>query len=252
MKIFIPTNRGPYEQLTYDRIPEEYRAMYGVQLLVNDKELSTQLRDAGYSVCTHGAGPGISPSRQWAIDNSSDDKLLMLDDDLANWAYRVAGTTSYKKDENGQSFRNAFAVVDSLLDRVAHSGIGHRQFANNQPLVAPNGRIMRALAYNLNVVRAQNIRITLPLMQDFEMNLKLLTSGYSSLNYYGVVQDHYRSNAPGGCSNIRTVELLEHCARELQRMFPDFVTLTQKDGWDIGKRWDVSVRWQKAYRSSKA
>lgn len=246
MKIYIPTNREPNQQLTYDRIPPVERYKYDVTLVVNDIDLGLRLSSAGYKVVVNNAPDGIQPARQWILDNSVDPKVLMLDDDLANWSYRVQGTTSYKKDENGNAFRNAFAVVDGMLDRVAHAGIGHRQFANTQNLVAHNCRIMRALAYNVKVLADTKIRTTLPLMEDFELGLKLLTTGYGNLNYYGVVQDQPSSDNGSGCSKMRTAELQEHCARELQKMFPDFVKLVQKEGWAIGPRWDVQVKWAAA------
>lgn len=249
MQVYIPTKGRPIErQFTYHKISEEDRNKYNVQLLVETTEEFQYFKEHNYRVCRTGVA-GIGPARQWALDNSPDHKVLMLDDDLTNWAHRVDGR--YIKGSDAVALRNSFEVVNALLDTHAHAGIGHRQFANNKPLVDYNGRIMRALAYDRTVLACHGIRITLPLMEDFELNLKLLVQGYMSANYYGVVQDQPASNAPGGCRDMRTLELQEHSARELQRMFPNFVKLKLVDGWDLGPRWDVSVQWKKAFGAYK-
>lgn len=245
MQVYIPTKgRGIERQFTYHKISEEDKIKYNVRLLVETTEEANYFREKGaFAQVTHVSG--IGPARQWALDNSPHSKVLMLDDDLTNWSHRVDG--KYLKGSDSVALRNAFSVVDALLDTHAHSGVGHRQFANNKPIVDYNGRIMRALAYDRDVLKACDIRVTLPLMEDFELNLKLLTLGHMSANYYGVVQDQPASNAPGGCRDMRTLELQEHSARELQRMFPEFVKLKLVDGWDLGPRWDVSVQWKKAF-----
>lgn len=245
MQVYIPTKgRGIEKQFTYNKISEEDRIKYNVKLLVETTEEGNYFREKGVpAIVTH--VNGIGPARQWAIDNSPHWKVMMLDDDLTNWSHRVDGR--YLKGSDSIAIRNALSVVDSLLDSHAHAGIGHRQFANNKPLLDFNSRIMRALAYDRVALTREDIRITLPLMEDFELNLKLLTRGWTSANYYGVVQDQPSSNAPGGCRDMRTLELQEYSARELQRMFPEFVKLKKVDGWDLGPRWDVSVQWKKAF-----
>lgn len=247
MKVYIVTNRGPAMQRTYDKINAKDHFDYQVELLVDEPELAARLHDAGYHARCHNRGPGVLESRLFALEHPGN-KVLMLDDDLSNWAFRKDG--KYIKGNDGDLIGAAFRVLDLQMNTHVHVGIGHRQFANAKGIWDQNGRILRALGYRTDVLRHERIVPTLPLMEDFELNLKLLTEGFGSMNYYGVVQDQPGSNNRGGCSDIRTLELQEHCARTLQSMFPDFVTLKKVDGWDIGPRWDVSVQWKKAYRSS--
>lgn len=245
MQVYIPTKgRGIDKQHTYSRISEHDKELYSVTLLVETTEEANYFREKGCRVRVTNV-TGIGPARQWALDNSPSDYVAMLDDDLSSWALRTEDG-KYHKGKDSSAVSLALSTMAGMLDQYAHAAIGHRQFANGKPLFDKNGRMMRVLGFDRSVLAENNIRITLPLMEDFELNLKLLTAGYESCNYYGVVQDQAASNAPGGCRDMRTLKLQEHCARELQRMFPEFVKLKLADGWDIGRRWDVSVQWKKA------
>ena len=242
MRIYIPTRgRAPSEQYTWNALGEEVRAEYPTTLLVETQEEADTL--SNFTVQVTGAR-GIVGARRWVVDNSPDNKVIMLDDDLKGWAAR----TPEGKYIKGTSHNILLAMheVDHLLDTYAHSGIGFRQFANNKPLVDFNTKAMRALAYRVDIIRREGINFTMPLMQDFEMTLELLTRGYDNAIYYGVVQDQSASHTKGGCSAFRTVELMEKCARELQQRFPHCVKLRKADGWGLGERTDVSVQWKKA------
>lgn len=248
MQVYIPT-KGRAVQETYDRISPYHRERYNVHLVVETNEEYSMLSEAGYNVKRTGVA-GISAARQWCLDNSQDRYVVMMDDDLTSWAQRVedkdAGTTRFVKGNDSNILGAGLEMLEKLLDQYAHVGIGHRQFCNNKPVLDHNGRIMRVLGYDRDILAQHNVRFSLPLMEDFEVNLKLLTLGYQSSNYYGVVQDQRGSNTVGGCSTIRTLALQAAAAEGLAAMFPEVVTIKDADGWDIGTRKDVSVRWKKA------
>jgi len=217
------------------------RGKYSATLLVETQEEAEAL--SNFTVQVTGAS-GIVGARRWVVDNSPDHKVMMLDDDLKSWAVRTPEGKYIKA--NFVDILYGMDAVSLLLDTHAHSGIGFRQFANNKPLVDTDTKALRALAYRVDVIRKEGINFTLPLMQDFEMTLELLTRGYGNAIYYGIVQDQSASHTKGGCSAFRTVELLEKCARELQQRFPHCVKLRKADGWGLGERTDVSVQWKKA------
>ena len=64
------------------------------------------------------------------------------------------------------------------------------------------------------------------------------------------------SNADGGCSSYRSLELQEKTSNKLKDKFPEFVTVVKKKtktGWNnIGERVDVRIRWQKAYKTGSS
>lgn len=249
MIIYIPTKgRGPHRQHTYEALVKAgVTDKYPVWLLVADEEEYEQFSRAKMPVTIHHYGPGIRASRQFVLD-SAPDKVLMLDDDLNNWAERVetGGMVKFFRDDTAPLF--AVRKIEALLDTYTHAAIGHRQMANTQPLVNIGGRALRALAYRADIVRELGLRYELPVMEDFEMTLKLLTRGHPNAIFYGVVQDQKGSDMPGGCQGLRTLELHNECAMALAAMFPDYVKLKEVGGWDLGTRLDVTVQWKKALK----
>lgn len=247
MKIFIPTKDRPWQDqhtVFAIRAAEQYQMKkYPVALVVETEQEAYNLRELKLPIHVTGVA-GISAARQWILDHTDDEKVLMLDDDLSSWALR-SGDGRYLKSTSAPAV--AFEQIEDLLGNYAHAGIGHRQFANGKPLYAHCERMLRALGYRADVLKAAGIRYTLPLMEDFEMTLRLLTRGFANAVYYGVVQDQAMSGAPGGCTAIRTLELHNQCAEKLAEMFPQYVKTKQVEGWELGIRTDVSVQWKRAY-----
>lgn len=246
MQIFIPTHgRGPDKQFTYKALEAAgVLWKYETRLLVATMAEAQDFIKAGMPVTVHNSGPGIRASRQWVLDNAPG-AVMMLDDDLNNWAVRsISSPVKYHRD-----LRAPLAAMDTaalILEDYIHCAIGHRQMANTQPRVVAGGRALRALGYRADIVRELGLRYELEVMEDFEMTLKLLTLGHENIIYYGVVQDQAKSDAPGGCQGLRTLELHNACARRLHEMFPKYVKLKEAEGWALGTRLDVTVQWKKA------
>lgn len=242
MKIFIPT-KGRIKQLTMEALPIELRKRYDATLVVQTEEDYNRLRS--YYPTVWADAEGIGATRQWILDNSTDDKVVMLDDDLCSWSRRNHFTGQYVK-AGPHDIVEGFELLDELLSDHAHAAIGHRQFANTKPLVEYGTRAMRALGYRRDVLARENIRFTLPLMEDFEVTLKLFRAGYPNAVFYGLIQDQLGSDQPGGCKYWRTLERHNAAAEALAEMFPRFVKLKDVEGWAIGTRKDVSIQWKKA------
>jgi hypothetical protein len=60
------------------------------------------------------------------------------------------------------------------------------------------------------------------------------------------------TNAPGGCSTYRTLEMSNAEAEKLAKLFPDYVSVVQKDYKASVPRLEVIVRWQKALADGQA
>lgn len=245
MRIFIPT-KGRSEQLTWDVLPSEVLGKYRAVLVTQDDSDYELLVKKGFP-CLHAPVLGISATRQWILDNSDDDKVVMLDDDLSSWAARdkIFVPIKYTKAKD-EDLINVFDQLDRLLTTHAHAAIGHRQFANAKPDIEFGGRALRALGYRKDIMDLEKIKFTLPLMEDFEVTLKLFRAGYPNAVIYDVVQDQPGSDRAGGCKDWRTLERHNAAAEALAAMFPRFVKLKDVEGWDIGTRKDVSIQWKKA------
>jgi hypothetical protein len=114
---------------------------------------------------------------------------------------------------------------------------------------------LRALAYDVNVLREKGVRFDrLEVMEDFDVTLQLLRLGYKNANLARWCNEQVNSNEAGGCSIYRTMTLQSKCAQKLARLHPAFVKLTQrqtKTSWGGQPRHDVIVQWRKAFESSK-
>jgi hypothetical protein len=75
----------------------------------------------------------------------------------------------------------------------------------------------------------------------------LLLKGYPNAIWTETVVDQ-RYDAPGGCSLFRTAELNDAEAVKLASLFPDYVTLVQREYKNGASRREVIVRWKDALR----
>lgn len=257
MRIFIPTyRRGPARQFTIRELgplADKYRAT-----LVCPPDEVKELTKAGFRAEACRA-KGISATRQWIIDRSDDPIVLMLDDDLQSWCSRreckdgkVGYTVASPKER-----QQAFAEFEKLMRKYAHGGIGHRLFANNRDRIDFNTRLLRALAYNRDVMREERVKFRLPVMEDFDVQLQLLKRGHECVQFNGITHEQPGSNVNGGCSEYRTHEVQADAAKSLAKLHPDCVKVVEKElkvGWGNGMegtRVDVRVSWRTALRVGK-
>jgi hypothetical protein len=258
MRIFIPTMGRPVErQYTLRELPKQVRERYKPVLVAPPADAKT-LRGAGFEVWECRA-KGIAATRQWILDNSEDPLVLMLDDDLSSWSWRVEpgpkerGVKYYKaiEEERVKGFRE----VERLLHKYRHGSIGHRLFANNRAAEDFNTRQLRALAYDRDHLKAVGVKFRLPVMEDFDVQLQLLKKGYPCFQYNQLVQEQNGSNVDGGCSTYRTHKVQADAAKKLAQLHPDCVTVVERDlkvGWAGemgGTRTDVRINWRRAVQA---
>ncbi len=261
MRIYIPTlNRVPARQYTLRELGPYLIKQYKATLVCNAKDADKldQGAHGAYSVEVCNA-KGIAATRQWIIDNTTDNIVLMLDDDLASWSWRrdkADGTVGYLRATEGQR-REGFKEFAKLFGqrKYSHGAIGHRLFANNRQRLDFNTRQLRALCYDADVLAKEKIKFRIPVMEDFDVQLQLLKRGYKSVQYNQLTQEQRGSNEAGGCSTYRTHKVQAAAAHELARLHPDCVKVVQKEltkGWGGemgGIRTDVKVQWAKAIRA---
>lgn len=194
---------------------------------------------------------GLSATRQWILDQSGDDVLIMLDDDITGINLK-ADPTKYGgvvKVDN-RYFTNCF----NLMYRWIDAGFVHVSFADRFVAARPskndyyeNGRIAQALFYERSVLVNNHIRFDrVPLMQDLDVNLQLLGLGYKNR-----VSTNYSFNSrwygsPGGCEAYRTTELHDHVGRRMEKLHPGITKLVPKPK---GGGMTMRTKWREAYRA---
>lgn len=193
---------------------------------------------------------GIRATRQWIMDQNIDDKVIQVDDDMRFATRRLDDPSKFNSATPGD-VTAIFNRLEAMLDQVPLAGLAERSGANRMSPkdipVSMSKRLFSVQAIDNRWFHQANIRYRLEFMSDFDITLQCLIKGYPS----GLLTTHAKdstsgSNAPGGCSIDRTGEALDKSARELARLWPEFVTLREAKEWKgIGPRTDVRVAWAK-------
>jgi hypothetical protein len=253
MKLFIPTYRRVEKQRTWDSLPNEVREF--TYLVCPEDEVEDHI-SKGRNVLSIPEGvKGIAQTRQWIIENSDDDQVMMADDDQS-FKRRIEG--DYKlRDMGVLDYVQMFDKVIELLDEYNAVGISS-QAGNNRTFpksVVSPGRMYNMYAFNRNVLIENNIRFDkMVVMEDFHVTLSLLKLGMPNAILQDWCWSSPGSNAKGGCSTYRTAEVQREGALRLAELHAPFVKVVEKESksWGNGleKRTDVRVQWKKALESA--
>lgn len=252
MKIIIPTHRRVEKQKTFSFLPE---SLHKDTVLIADEvdapALRELLKDTEAKVVVHPPEiDSIAKKRAWIIQNSSEDKILMLDDDL-RFEVQDKPDNTYLRRAEPEEVGKYIKQVEDYLDDYAHVGISARQ--GNNRLERPyreNSRMMYALGYRPEVLREHCELGRIEHREDFDYCLQLLKAGYPNivLTYIAVGQDY---NNAGGASEQRTTEASNQDAYKLAELHPGLVRTTEKDYKQSVKRIEVICQWRKAYDQSQ-
>lgn len=254
MNVYIPTYRRLDHQVSWAQISPEAMLKYPTQIVCPaDEEEHHAVRDRNVLVTP--VDGNIHTKRQWIVDQSEDDKVLLMDDDLIFLRRITAGDWHLRRAEP-EDVTVMLQQIDMLLDYYPMVGVSARQ--GNQRTsgnVEHNTRICTCWAVRKSVLVRNGIRLSAqPLMDDFHVNLSLLKLGYqTALITEFAWNQNGASNAPGGCQIERGAkgEGQTQAAENLARLHPKFVKVVQKEtksSWgDLKQRTDVRIQWQKAY-----
>jgi len=258
MKIYIPTIGRINNQVTLNNLDKKTRQK-AVLVIPEDEYIKHKEVGRKVIVCPY---KGISKVRQFIIEyhnyRYTDDKLLMLDDDL-DFFVRKDSSRWNLRPVVGREIAWIILRLEKLLNEFVHVGLSPR-FMNNQQF--PN--VVKTISKQNNVhgVRPSvllnhDVRYDkIELMEDYYVTLSLFKLGYPNCVIVDAVWDQRSgSNAPGGCSIYRNGTLQATVSKKLAALFPDFVKVVEKKsktGWkDIEIRQDVRIQWKKAYEGSQ-
>lgn len=198
---------------------------------------------------------GIAATRDYIIhDMVGDSRVCMMDDDLHFAVRRDDDRTKFRQPDS-EDIRAMVREISRSLDNFPHVSIGSREGGNRvTDPVSYNTRMMRVLAYDREVLKREQITFApMEVMEDFHVTLQLLRRGYDCavLNNW-VSNQAGGSDATGGCSTFRTLELQAKNAHRLAARHPGFVKVvekTTKTAWGGATRTDVVVQWKQARKA---
>jgi len=253
MKIYIPTRGRPFNQETLKWFPKEMQTNGQVVLVIDPDEEDQYIRykDTPKMVVPEDC-VGIGPKRKHIVENTDDPRIVMLDDDL-RFYIRKSPTDWHLRYLESNEYPALFGLLDEWMDQgYAHVGVSAREGNNRvEDLSVENTRYMRALGYNLdefpNDVEWGRTRV----MEDFDIALQLLRRGKASKVSFYYAQGQKSSNADGGCSEWRTIDVHNEGAQMLHDLHPTCVKVVEKQtktAWNGLPRKDVIIGWKKAYK----
>jgi hypothetical protein len=267
MKIYIPTmarinRQHTVKQLVKANVHKEYEC----HLVVPDKEkdLYGDYIEMGFKIVPTELY-GISNIRQFLVETCSDDKILMMDDDMSFHVRPLLDDYDLYVAEGHEIFEMV-KWLDNVLTDYAHAGIPTRKqnFQLTKRIVRKNSydiestRVTHLHAFNTPIIKGEgldfNAGMDINTMEDFHMVLSLLELGYPNIVCCKWAHEPKASNAPGGATLYRSLERHARCANNLRDKHPETVKVVERktiSSWGGSRdkptiRTDVRIQWQKA------
>lgn len=219
-------------------------------------------------------GSNVAEARHWCIENSKEDKVLFLEDNISLFIRGVEpdfgetnGSMLYKLDNTRFAEFKVVNYIEELFKKIevklldedfAIAGVSSRNGNNNiKESFAENCRLygfwaIDKLKYN-NI--KQNIN-DVKYREDFYIMLSFIRNCYKIGVYYDYCFNKVAGvNSSGGCSNYRKQSETNDNADFLAKTFHPFVVVSvnEKKNWVgyEGRVKDVKVQWKKMFNYYK-
>lgn len=280
MLITIPSHNreSSKEQITIRKIPEDF---HNNVFFFTDESRVNSLKKAIPSACSVVPVPselgtkGIAGKRQFILEwsESVTPKIWQLDDSLV-FCKNAGVHPSLKAGPqllrtNDDDFREFYREVSVNLDFYPLVGCLNRSgtYQSRSNAVTDedvrknliNKRMYSCLAMRPKFFLEEDIRFdylqrrynddTLSLMEDYALQLQLLTKGFKQLQIGNFCFDKNSGTGKGGCTDERDAKRQRNVAESLKNAFPDFVKVVKKShkvGWEsMPDRYDVMISWRK-------
>ena len=253
MKIYIPTRGRPSNQETLKWFPREMQTDGSVVLVIDEDEKDKYWKypDTPKMIVPEDC-VGIGPKRKYIIENTDDPHIVMLDDDL-RFYIRKSPTDWHLRYLESSEYPALFGLLEEWMKQgYAHCGVSAREGNNRvEDLSAENTRYMRVLANNLEAFPPDIEWGRTQVMEDFDIALQLLRRGKPCKVSFYYAQGQKSSNAAGGCSEWRTIDVHNAGAEKLHELHPTCVKVVEKQtktAWNGLPRKDVIIGWKKAFK----
>lgn len=247
LRIYIPTYRRTEAQHTYGALPDFWKARTTFVCDGRDwkiLKIMEGLHEESDVLLVPSWVKTIAQKRAFILQNTRHVKIVMMDDDL-RFAARTGEGVSLRP-ATPEDVHEAIQALDGALDTYAHAGFSARQGNNHlEPGWKNTARMMYVLGYRPQILRHRCALGRIEHREDFDYTLQLLRQGFDNMILADVCVDQ-RFNAPGGCSEQRTMEASNADAKKLAELHPGLVKVVEKDYKTSVPRLEVRVSWKKA------
>jgi len=254
-RIVIPTRARP-EVKTFYNLPKEIQKRT-VLVIRPDEEWLYEAIPCKKIMLDKGV-EGLSPTRQWILDNIDDRYVIQLDDDFSSYSFKPDMRQWKLIKATPRQVVEMFELVDFWLRKcVVHAGIMDRvraaQPSKSGEEYSENTLCMQFLGYDQKILQEEGVRFDrVRLAQDKDVCLQLLERGYGNRVSKRFSYNCSGTDTTGGCAVYRTEKLRIKQAKLLARLHPGIVTQIQKTVKKHGEtitRMKNRVSWKLAFCS---
>lgn len=235
MKVLVPSRDRPdiAQQITASQL--------------TNAEISFEIIRTAIDTTIYPAGPNFntaptlnySQKCRWILENygvggqyaDTDGKFLKIDDDLKLYDVSKDGVPTEATD---QTWRIAVEKTKSLLDHFPLVSVAPRFMIHcrRRPFER-NFRTQAWIGWNTKLLPTDRtkwpIYDRLSTLQDADVQLQLLSMGLESATITTTCFREVTAKRIGGCAVYRTAEMSLRNHHELQKLWPDYVTLKSTD-----------------------
>lgn len=258
--IVIPTLGRMDKQVTYNSLIEKYKAI--VSFVVQDHEYDEMnSRYPGKVLRLPIEINRIAATREWIAEYFKNTRHFVFDDDL-NFIVKEPnpneGTKWIKRVFTDQDFEDAFNLCDQWMDEgIVYGGFLPTWMIPDikQWPVRECQRVMTNVFYDGSKLPDDIEWCRVPAAEDFDVNLQMLTRGFKNRISAKYMVECSETNAAGGCSTWRTLEIHNDSQKQLAELWPAFVKLSEKTvlsgPWKGQVKYTTTIQHKKAYMSSQ-
>lgn len=258
--IVIPTLGRMDKQITYNNLPEKYKAI--TRFVVQDHEFKEMYQRYPSKVLRLPEEINrIAPTREWIFNEFQNTRHFVFDDDLdfvVKEPNPGEGTKWLSRKFTDQDFDDAFDLVEQWMnDGIVYGGLLPAWVIPDvaQWPVRECQRIMTNVFYDGPKVPRDIEWSRVAAAEDFDVNLQLLTKGFKNRISAKYMVTCSETNADGGCSTWRTLEVHNEAQLKLEKLWPDFVKVREKEvpsgPWKGQIKLATTIQHKKAYESSQ-
>jgi hypothetical protein len=192
-------------------------------LVVPRSQVREYKRNQPYEIIGHpNALSNIGQVRQWVIDQSQHDTVIMCDDDV-KFFKRNCDNRLVKLENPTEAIQ---AIQDAIdIQGYGMSAIGMRLFNNTKPDYEEWYHCHTCWAINRNLLDDICIPKECAVQEDLFLSMSLASRGYPNLVIHKYAQESGTGGQPGGCATYRNAEMQNRANQFLAEKFNPYVKI---------------------------
>ncbi len=172
---------------------------------------------------------GITATRNWILDNTSENWIVMLDDDVerAGWIELQPQRAIHHEIKDEEIWRGEFAKLFEITEDIGYRIWGLDTYGAPRGVYPYRPFIFHTYvtASCMGILNSSGLRFdeSFPVKEDYELCLRCLKEdgGVVGARYFFWRNKHWHDE--GGCKDYRTQDMERDCIMRLIKMYPGFV-----------------------------